>query len=168
MEGDDTSEASDDGNNILNNNSRKRFSEIVSNNSVKSSISSSIGSSLFGRTISKKSAIGTVLRKINIKKEAMEQEKNNDQCIESKVRVSSSISSNDEKTNLLSNRHFKIRDTQEDGNMSVRKLKGLKRDSEILFVAPPPSNDPSSQDSLSSLTKCHQNMMDNNKSTSNH
>ena len=90
----------------------------------------------------------------------MEQEKINDQCTESKAKVSSSISSNDDKTNLLSNRHFKIRDTQEDGKMSVRKLKGLKRDSEILFVAPPPpSNDPSSQDSLSSLTKCHQNMV---------
>ena len=36
------------------------------------------------------------------------------------------------------NRHFKIRDTEENGNTSVRKLKGLKRDSEILFVAPPP------------------------------
>ena len=100
------------------------------------------------------------MRKINIKKEAMEQEKINDQCTESKAKVSSSISSNDDKTNLLSNRHFKIRDTQEDGNMSVRKLKGLKRDSEILFVAPPPpQNDPSSPDTLSSLGKCHQNMV---------
>ena len=100
------------------------------------------------------------MRKINIKKEAMEQEKINDQCTESKAKVSSSISSNDDKTNLLSNRHFKIRDTQEDGNMSVRKLKGLKRDSEILFVAPPPPpNDPSSSDALSSISKCHQNMV---------
>lgn len=100
------------------------------------------------------------MRKINIKKEAMEQEKINDQCTESKAKVSSSISSYDDKTNLLSDRHFKIRDTQEDGNMSVRKLKGLKRDSEILFVAPPPpSNDPSSSDALSSISKCHQNMV---------
>ena len=90
----------------------------------------------------------------------MEQEKNNDQCTESKPKVSSSISSNDDKINQLSNRHFKIRDTQEDGNMSVRKLKGLKRDSEILFVAPPPpQNDPSSPDALSSLGKFHQNMV---------
>ena len=90
----------------------------------------------------------------------MEQEKNNDQYTESRPKVSSSISSNDDKTNLLSNRHFKIRDTQEDGNLSVRKLKGLKRDSEILFVAPPPpQNDPSSPDTLSSQGKCHQNMV---------
>ena len=100
----------------------------------------SIGSSLFGRTISKKSAIGTVLRKINIKREAQEQEKNLEQIMtsqETTLKSTSLTSSINDKSNLLVDRHFKIRDTQENGNLSVRKLKGLKRDSEILFVAPP-------------------------------
>ena len=100
----------------------------------------SIGSTLFGRTISKKSAIGTVLRKINIKREAQEQEKNLDQIVmnqESTLKSTSLNPSINDKTNLMVDRHFKIRDTQENGNLSIRKLKGLKRDSEILFVAPP-------------------------------
>ena len=32
--------------------------------------------------------------------------------------------------------HFKIRDKEVDGTMTVRKLNGLRRDSEIIFVAP--------------------------------
>ena len=119
----------------------------------------SIGSSIFGRTISKKSAIGTVLRKINIKKEALEQEKN-DFAAESKAKNNQSKLSFNDKTNLSTNGHFKIRDTQENGNMSVRKLKGLKRDSEILFVAPPPlPNDQTPAELTSNLSKCHQNMV---------
>jgi len=117
---------------------------------------------------SKKSAIATVLRKINIKKEALEQEKN-DFFAESKTKTSQSKLSSNDKTNLSTNGHFKIRDTQENGNMSVRKLKGLKRDSEILFVAPPPlPNDQTSENLSSNLSKCHQNMMDNHKSISSH
>ena len=96
----------------------------------------SIGSSIFGRTISKKSAIGTVLRKINIKREAQqEQEKNMDQNTTNQETVSKSNSNHSsfsDKSNSLVDRHFKIRDTQENGNLSIRKLKGLKRDSEIL------------------------------------
>ena len=100
------------------------------------------------------------MRKINIKKEALEQEKNNDALAESKPKEISSNSVNNDKTSLLSNRHFKIRDTQENGNMSVRKLKGLKRDSEILFVAPPPPpDDPPLSDVTSTLSKSHQNMV---------
>ena len=101
----------------------------------------SIGSSMFGRTISKKSAIGTVLRKINLRKESQEHEKIPQQLVPSDDSVSKSTGSNlsyNEKNNLLINGHFKIRDTLVNGNMSVRKLRGLKRDSEILFVAPPP------------------------------
>ena len=100
------------------------------------------------------------MRKINIKKEALEQEKTNEALAESKTKESSSNSLSDDKTNLLSNRHFKIRDTQENGNMSVRKLKGLKRDSEILFVVPPPPpNDPPLTDITSTVSKSHQNMV---------
>ena len=93
---------------------------------------SSIGSSIFGRTISKKSAIGTVLRKINIKREAQEQEKNMDQTTINPETISKSTSNHSsysDKSNSLVDRHFKIRDTQENGNLSIRKLKGLKRDS---------------------------------------
>ena len=43
-----------------------------------------------------------------------------------------------DRNSILTNGHFKITDTEENGKMSIRKLKGLKRDSEVLFVAPPP------------------------------
>ena len=98
----------------------------------------SFGSSIFGRTISKKSAIGTVLKKINLKKEGqVEQDKIQQNKDDNASQNTRSNFSDKDKTGLLNNRHFKIRDTLEDGNMSVRKLRGLKRDSDILFVAPP-------------------------------
>ena len=148
---------------------RKRFSEIVSTSSTKSSnISSryfakyhtcictfyrnfisnqssfnwcipnfifSFGSSIFGRTISKKSAIGSVLRKINLKKENQELEKRPNFGDDDEIR--NCLTSID-RNSILTNGHFKITDTEENGKMSIRKLKGLKRDSEVLFVAPPP------------------------------
>ena len=104
----------------------------------------SFGSSIFGRTISKKSAIGSVLRKINLKKENQELEKRSDFGDDDEIR---NCSTSIDRNSILTNGHFKITDTEENGQMSIRKLKGLKRDSEVLFVAPPPppSSPPSTE-----------------------
>lgn len=129
---------------------RKRFSEIVSTSSTKSSnISSSFGSSIFGRTISKKSAIGSVLRKINLKKENQELEKRPNFGDDDEIR---NYSMSTDRNSILTNGHFKITDTEENGKMSIRKLKGLKRDSEVLFVAPPPPSSPPSSEGVESTS----------------
>lgn len=41
--------------------------------------------------------------------------------------------------------HFKIRDKEPDGKLTVRKLNGLRRDSEIIFVPKKASEDESSE-----------------------
>ena len=40
------------------------------------------------------------------------------------------------KSHMTVEDHFKIRDKEVDGKMTVRKINGLRRDSEIIFVAP--------------------------------
>lgn len=57
-----------------------------------------------------------------------------------------------DRNSILTNGHFKITDTEENGKMSIRKLKGLKRDSEVLFVAPPPPSSPPSSEGVESTS----------------
>ena len=93
-----------------------------------------------------------MLRKVNIKKEAQDRAKKSQQHANDTINTDlGKLTPTYEKNSLLVNRHFKVRGVEENGNMSVRKLKGLKRDSEILFVAPPPQSSPPCVNNVKSL-----------------